>query len=100
MCSSSARNGWVDYIDGHVVSRNAVRLIKTMLLQTTASNQYDKEAEDDAEKDESDVDEETCPLTLSDTDLKTILYGGKAPDENGQTGNGCVRSALGKSMLQ
>ena len=81
MCSSSARNGWVDYIDGHVVSRNAVRLIKTMLLQTIASSQYAKEAEDDAEKDESDVDDEILPLILSDTDLKTILYGGKTLNE-------------------
>ena len=76
----------MNYIDGHVVSKNAERLIKNMLMQTIASSQYDKEANADEEKDESDVEEEIPPLKLSDTDLKTILGCAKASDDSEQPG--------------
>ena len=47
----SSREAWADYIGGHVVSKNAERIIKSLLTQTIAGSQYEKEIEDD-EKDE------------------------------------------------
>ena len=85
-CSLSSRQAWMNYIDGHVVSKNAERLIKNMLMQTIASSQYDEEANADEEKDESDVEEEIPPLKLTDTDLKTILGCGKESDDSEQLG--------------
>ena len=90
----------MNYIDGHVVSKNAERLIKNMLMQTIASSQYDKEANADEEKDESDVEEEIPPLKLTDTDLKTILGCSKESDDSEQLGKKSIRSKLAKSMLQ
>ena len=42
-CTLSFRQARSDYIDGHVVSKNAERIIKNMLMQSIASSQYDKE---------------------------------------------------------
>ena len=47
----SSREAWADYIGGHVVSKNAERIITSLLTQTIAGSQYEKEIEDD-EKDE------------------------------------------------
>ena len=73
----NAKEAWENYTFGHVVSENAKRIIKNLLMQTIAGTQYEKETEANDQKDDTDAEEEIQPLSLSGADFKDILNCGK-----------------------
>ena len=54
--TKSYANAWQDYIEGHVVSEHARRLIQSFLMNTMAASQHDEKV-DDEEADASEEDE-------------------------------------------
>ena len=98
-CTSNLNIAWNDYIDGHVVSRNAVRIITSLLLQTIAATQIANEEVADDDKDETDVEDEIPPLKLSIIDFRK-LFQSSVSHETGDAKTKPFKQKLANTLLE